>query len=251
MPDFDIDFCMQGRDRVIDYVAEKYGRDRVSQIITYGTMAAQGGSARCRPRAGMSYGYVDRIAKLIPFELGITLDKALQDEQELKRLYESEEEIRSLIDMARSWKGLTRNAGTHAGGVVIAPSRLTDFTPLFCEEGSHSVVTQFDKDDVRGSRAGEVRLPWPAYAHHHRLDRQGDQCAAPDCERGAARYHLAAHGRSRDLYSAQELPHQCGLSTRVARHEGSHPSPAARPLRRYRRAGRIVSPRSPAIGNGR
>ncbi len=156
MPDFDIDFCMQGRDRVIDYVAEKYGRDRVSQIITYGTMAAKAVVRDVGRVQGMSYGYVDRIAKLIPFELGITLDKALQDEQELKRLYESEEEIRSLIDMARSLEGLTRNAGTHAGGVVIAPSRLTDFTPLFCEEGSHSVVTQFDKDDVEA--AGLVKF---------------------------------------------------------------------------------------------
>ena len=156
MPDFDIDFCMQGRDRVIDYVAEKYGRDRVSQIITYGTMAAKAVVRDVGRVQGMSYGYVDRIAKLIPFELGITLDKALQDEQELKRLYDAEEEVRSLIDMARSLEGLTRNAGTHAGGVVIAPSMLTDFTPLFCEEGSHSVVTQFDKDDVEA--AGLVKF---------------------------------------------------------------------------------------------
>jgi DNA polymerase-3 subunit alpha len=156
MPDFDIDFCMQGRDRVIDYVAEKYGRERVSQIITYGTMAAKAVVRDVGRVQGMSYGYVDRIAKLIPFELGITLDKALQDEPELKRLYESEEEIRSLIDLARSLEGLTRNAGTHAGGVVIAPSRLTDFTPLFCEEGSQSVVTQFDKDDVEA--AGLVKF---------------------------------------------------------------------------------------------
>jgi DNA polymerase III subunit alpha len=156
MPDFDIDFCMQGRDRVIDYVADKYGRDRVSQIITYGTMAAKAVVRDVGRVQGMSYGYVDRIAKLIPFELGITLDKALQDEQELKRLYEAEEEIRSLIDLARSLEGLTRNAGTHAGGVVIAPSMLTDFTPLFCEEGSHSVVTQFDKDDVEA--AGLVKF---------------------------------------------------------------------------------------------
>ncbi len=156
MPDFDIDFCMEGRDRVIDYVAEKYGRDRVSQIITCGTMAAKAVVRDVGRVQGMSYGYVDRIAKLIPFELGITLDKALQDEPELRRLYESEEEVRNLIDLARSLEGLTRNAGTHAGGVVIAPSMLTDFTPLFCEEGSHSVVTQFDKDDVEA--AGLVKF---------------------------------------------------------------------------------------------
>jgi DNA polymerase-3 subunit alpha len=156
MPDFDIDFCMQGRDRVIGYVADKYGRERVSQIITYGTMAAKAVVRDVGRVLGMSYGYVDRIAKLIPFELGITLEKALADEPELKRLYQSEEEVRTLIDLARSLEGLTRNAGTHAGGVVIAPSVLTDFTPLYCEEGATTVVTQFDKDDVEA--AGLVKF---------------------------------------------------------------------------------------------
>jgi len=156
MPDFDIDFCMQGRDRVIGYVADKYGRDRVSQIITYGTMAAKAVVRDVGRVLGMSYGFVDRIAKLIPFELGITLEKALEQEPELKRLYRSEEDVRGLIDLARSLEGLTRNAGTHAGGVVIAPSVLTDFAPLYCEEGGASVVTQFDKDDVEA--AGLVKF---------------------------------------------------------------------------------------------
>jgi len=156
MPDFDVDFCMQGRDRVIEYVAHKYGRERVSQIITYGTMAAKAVVRDVGRVLGMSYGYVDRIAKLIPFELGITLEDALAKEPELKRLYEAEEEIRNLIDLARSLEGLTRNAGTHAGGVVIAPSVLTDFAPLYCEEGATSVVTQFDKDDVEA--AGLVKF---------------------------------------------------------------------------------------------
>src|SRR5437762_2550001 len=129
LPDFDIDFCMDGRDRVIDYVARKYGRERVSQIITYGTMAAKAVVRDVGRVLGMAYGYVDRIAKLIPFELGITLDAALEREPELKRLYQSEDEVRNLIDLARSLEGLTRNAGMHAGGVVIAPSALTDFTP--------------------------------------------------------------------------------------------------------------------------
>ncbi|HEU4623917.1 MAG TPA: DNA polymerase III subunit alpha [Steroidobacteraceae bacterium] len=156
MPDFDVDFCMEGRDRVIRYVAEKYGRERVSQIITYGTMAAKAVVRDVGRVLGMTYGYVDRIAKLIPFELGITLDDALTKEPELKRLYDSEEEVKYLIDMARSLEGLTRNAGMHAGGVVIAPSVLTDFAPLYCEEGSTSVVTQFDKDDVEA--AGLVKF---------------------------------------------------------------------------------------------
>jgi DNA polymerase-3 subunit alpha len=156
MPDFDVDFCMEGRDRVIEYVAQKYGRERVSQIITYGTMAAKAVVRDVGRVLGMSYGFVDRIAKLIPFELGITLEDALSKEPELKRLYDTEEEIKNLIDLARSLEGLTRNAGTHAGGVVIAPSVLTDFAPLYCEAGATSVVTQFDKDDVEA--AGLVKF---------------------------------------------------------------------------------------------
>jgi DNA polymerase III subunit alpha len=156
MPDFDIDFCMDGRDRVIDYVAHKYGRERVSQIITYGTMAAKAVVRDVGRVLGMTYGYVDRIAKLIPFELGITLDQALEREPELKRLYQAEEEVKNLIDLARSLEGLTRNAGMHAGGVVIAPSVLTDFTPLYCDSVGGAVVTQFDKDDVEA--AGLVKF---------------------------------------------------------------------------------------------
>src|SRR6185312_4661492 len=156
MPDFDVDFCMEGRDRVIDYVAGHYGRERVSQIITYGTMAAKAVVRDVGRVLGMTYGFVDKIAKLIPFELGITLDDALQKEPELKRLYDSEEEVHNLIDLARSLEGLTRNAGMHAGGVVIAPSVLTDFAPLYCDESGGSLVTQFDKDDVEA--AGLVKF---------------------------------------------------------------------------------------------
>jgi DNA polymerase-3 subunit alpha len=156
MPDFDVDFCMEGRDRVIEYVANKYGRERVSQIITYGTLAAKAVVRDVGRVLGHNYGYVDKIAKLIPFEIGITLDKALEQEEELKRLYEGDTEIHELIDLARSLEGLARNAGTHAGGVVIAPSVLTDFTPLYCEEGGATPVTQFDKDDVEA--AGLVKF---------------------------------------------------------------------------------------------
>jgi len=148
MPDFDIDFCMEGRDRVIDYVASRYGRDQVSQIITYGTMAAKAVVRDVGRVLGHAYGFVDRIAKLIPFELGITLEKALAQEPELKDLYQREEEVRALIDLARPLEGLVRNAGKHAGGVVIAPSALTDFVPLYCESSGAAPVTQFDKDDV-------------------------------------------------------------------------------------------------------
>jgi DNA polymerase III subunit alpha len=148
MPDFDIDFCMEKRDRVIDYVAQRYGREKVSQIITHGTMAAKAVVRDAGRVLGHPYGFVDRIAKLIPFEIGMTLDKALEQEEELRRLYEEDEEVSGLIDLARKLEGIARNAGKHAGGVVIAPSQLTDFSPLYCEPGGQGVVTHFDKDDV-------------------------------------------------------------------------------------------------------
>jgi DNA polymerase-3 subunit alpha len=156
MPDFDVDFCMDGRDRVIEYVADRYGRERVSQIITYGTMAAKAVVRDVARVFGLSYGFADSIAKLIPFELGITLKDALSKEEELRRRYQNEEETRSLLDMAMSLEGLVRNAGMHAGGVVIAPSVLTDFAPLYCDENGASLVTQFDKDDVEA--AGLVKF---------------------------------------------------------------------------------------------
>ncbi|HSC46908.1 MAG TPA: DNA polymerase III subunit alpha, partial [Gammaproteobacteria bacterium] len=148
MPDFDVDFCMEGRDRVIDYVSERYGHARVSQIITYGSMAARAVVRDVGRVLGHPYGYVDRIAKLIPMELGITLDKALEDEAELAKLYETDDEVRQLLDLAKRLEGLARNAGKHAGGVVISPTDLTDFTPLYCEPGGTHAVTQLDKDDV-------------------------------------------------------------------------------------------------------
>jgi len=148
MPDFDVDFCIEGRERVIEYVAQKYGRDKVSQIITYGTMAAKGVVRDVGRVLGMSYGHVDGVAKLIPFDLGMTLSKALEQEEELKERYNNEEEITALIDMALKLEGLARNVGKHAGGVVISPTDLTDFTPLYCEHGSEQIVSQYDKDDL-------------------------------------------------------------------------------------------------------
>ena len=148
MPDFDIDFCMDKRDLVIDYVARKYGRDKVSQIITYGSMAAKAVVRDVGRILNHPYGFVDRIAKLIPFEMKMTLTKAMEQEPDLKELYEQDEEVATLMDLALKLEGLTRNAGKHAGGVLISPSSLVDFTPLYCEEGGGSVVSQFDKDDV-------------------------------------------------------------------------------------------------------
>ncbi|MDA3870338.1 MAG: DNA polymerase III subunit alpha [Gammaproteobacteria bacterium] len=148
LPDFDIDFCMEGRDRVIDYVAEKYGRRSVSQIITYGSMAAKAVIRDVGRVLAQPYGFVDRIAKLVPFEVGMTLSRALEESDEFKAAYDNEEDVHDLITMALSLEGLSRNAGKHAGGVVISPTVLTDFTPLYREEGGQSIVTQFDKDDV-------------------------------------------------------------------------------------------------------
>ncbi len=148
MPDFDIDFCVEGRDRVIDYVAERYGRDQVSQIITYGTMAAKAVVRDCGRVLGYNYGFVDSIAKLIPAKPEMTLERAFEEEPELRARYESEEDAKAIIDLAKSLEGLARNAGKHAGGLVIAPSPLTDFTPLYTEPDGSSVLTQYDKNDV-------------------------------------------------------------------------------------------------------
>jgi len=150
--DFDIDFCMNGRDRVIDYVVRRYGSDeqqgeRVAQIITFGTMAAKAVVRDVGRVLGHPYGYVDQLAKLIPFELGMTLARALAEEP-LRSRYEEEDDVRTLMDLARKLEGLARNAGRHAGGVVIAPRALTDFTPLYCEQNSTALVTQLDKNDV-------------------------------------------------------------------------------------------------------
>ncbi len=149
MPDFDIDFCADRRDEVIEYVSRKYGSDKVSQIITYGTMAAKGVVRDVGRVLGHPYGFSDTISKLIPNELKMTLSKALKDSSELKSRYDSEESVSTLIDLSQDLEGLIRNVGTHAGGVVIAPSKISDFCPIYKgSEESDVVVSQFDKDDV-------------------------------------------------------------------------------------------------------
>ena len=149
MPDFDIDFCTDRRDEVIAYVASKYGSDKVSQIITYGTMAAKGVVRDVGRVLGHPYGFSDQISKMIPNELKITLEKALEDSSELKARYDSEESVSTLIDLSQDLEGLIRNVGTHAGGVVIAPSKISDFCPIYKgADESDVIVSQFDKDDV-------------------------------------------------------------------------------------------------------
>ncbi len=149
MPDFDVDFCMDQRDRVIQYVADKYGRDRVGQIITFGTMKARAVVRDVGRVLGLPYGFVDQLAKLVPGDLGMTLAKALEESEELRRRQAEEDDVRELLDIALRLEGLPRHASTHAGGVVISPEPLADRLPLFSDgsEGGGN-VTQLDKDDV-------------------------------------------------------------------------------------------------------
>ncbi|UAL45034.1 DNA polymerase III subunit alpha [Shewanella inventionis] len=156
MPDFDVDFCMDRRDEVIDHVAELYGREAVSQIITFGTMAAKAVVRDVGRVLGHPYGFVDRLTKMIPAEPGMTLAKAFEVEPALPEAYEADEDVKELIDMCRRLEGVTRNAGKHAGGVVIAPTRITDFAPLYCDAEGLNPVTQFDKNDVE--TAGLVKF---------------------------------------------------------------------------------------------
>jgi DNA polymerase-3 subunit alpha len=156
MPDFDIDFCQEGRDRVIDYVKQKYGAHAVSQIVTFGTMAAKAVIRDVGRVLDLGYNFVDQFAKLIPNELGITLKDALDKEPLIRQRIDGEEEVAELWALALKLEGLTRNVGMHAGGVLIAPGKLTDFCPLYAAAGADSVVSQFDKDDVE--KAGLVKF---------------------------------------------------------------------------------------------
>ena len=150
MPDFDIDFCQANRDRVIDYVKDKYGRDAVSQIVTFGTMAARAAIRDVGRVLDMSYMFCDGISKLIPNKPGqhITIDGAIKAEPVLAERLEKEDDVKTLLALAQKLEGMTRNVGMHAGGVLIAPGKLTDFCPLYQQPGSTSAVSQYDKDDV-------------------------------------------------------------------------------------------------------
>ena len=156
MPDFDVDFCMEKRDRVIDYVADTYGREAVSQIITFGTMAAKAVVRDVARVQGKAYGLADKLSKMIPFEGGMTLEKALEQEEPLRDFLRDDTQAQEIWDMAVQLEGITRNVGKHAGGVVIAPSKLTDFSPLYCDETGGGLVTQYDKSDVED--AGLVKF---------------------------------------------------------------------------------------------
>ncbi|KHJ52876.1 DNA polymerase III subunit alpha [Vreelandella venusta] len=156
MPDFDVDFCMEKRDRVIDYVADRYGRNAVSQIVTFGTMAAKAVVRDVARAQGKPYSLGDKLSKLIPFEVGMTLAKAIEQEPALKEFIDNDEEAEEIWEMALKLEGTTRGTGKHAGGVVIAPTKLTDFSPLLCDEDGAGLVVQFDKNDIED--AGLVKF---------------------------------------------------------------------------------------------
>ena len=148
MPDFDIDFCMEKRDKVIEYVTSKYGKDAVSQIVTFGTMAARGVVRDVTRALGKPYSLGDRISKMIPFEIGMTLEKAISRQPVLKQAIKDDDEVQEIMNLSFKLEGGIRNIGKHAGGVVIAPGSLADFSPIYFDSDSSSVLTQFDKDDV-------------------------------------------------------------------------------------------------------
>jgi DNA polymerase-3 subunit alpha len=155
MPDFDIDFCMRRRSEVIDYVKEKYGRENVSQIITFGTMAARGAIRDVGRALGIAYGEVDKIAKMIPEELGVNIDKAVNTNPQLKKIEESNEQIAQLLTVARRLEGITRHASTHAAGVVIAPEPLTELLPLY-RSSKDEITTQYAMNDL--ARIGLLKM---------------------------------------------------------------------------------------------
>ncbi|CAB3748771.1 DNA polymerase III subunit alpha [Paraburkholderia solisilvae] len=150
MPDFDIDFCQEGRDRVIQYVKGKYGADAVSQIATFGTMAAKAAVRDIGRVLDLGYTFTDGVAKLIPFKPGkhVTIADAMKEEPLLQERFDNEDEVHQLLELAQRVEGLTRNVGMHAGGVLIAPGKLTDFCPLYTQGDESGVVSQYDKDDV-------------------------------------------------------------------------------------------------------
>ena len=242
MPDLDIDFCQNGRDRVIDYVKKKYGAESVSQIATFGTMAAKAAVRDVGRVLDLPYLFCDGIAKLIPFQPGklVTLREARAAEPLLAEREQKEEEVRELLALAESLEGLTRNVGMHAGGVLIAPGKLTDFCPLYTQAGSDALVSQFDKDDVEA--VGLVKfdflglttltiLDW-TLRYVKRLDPASD-VAARD----------AAARRPRDLRHLQGGQYRRRVPVRIARDARADEAGAADPLRGHHRARRAVPAR--------
>jgi DNA polymerase III subunit alpha len=201
MPDFDIDFCQDRRERVIEYVRDRYGAESVAQIATFGTMAAKAVVRDVGRVLDLPYNFVDQLAKLVPFELGMTLQKAREIEPLLNQRAREEEDVRNLLELAERLEGLTRNVGMHAGGVLIAPGKITDFCPIYCADSGESVVSQYDKDDVE--KIGLVKFDFLGLRTLTILDR-----AVAD-----VRQHLATRGEaggqqtpSGQLFSLSGIP---------------------------------------------
>ena len=238
MPDFDIDFCQGNRDRVIEYVKEKYGRDAVSQIATFGTMAARAAVRDVGRVLDMSYTLCDGLSKLIPNKPGqhITIADALKQEPMLaEALDQREDEVRTLLDLAQKLEGMTRNIGMHAGGVLIAPGKLTDFTPLYQQPGSDSAVSQYDKDDVEA--AGLVKFDFLGLATltilelaqgFHRARAIADQerrLPSRDIALDDAAHGLSALCRRQDRSGVPvpEMPRHAGHAARRQAHAAGRP----------------------------
>ncbi|ARC54866.1 DNA polymerase III subunit alpha [Candidatus Riesia sp. GBBU] len=148
MPDIDIDFCMEKRDKVIEHVSNVYGRDSVSQIIAFGRMTARAVIRDVGRALNHPYSLVDKVAKLIPNVIGMTIDKAIQTKKKLKKMFNEDEEIQDLLNISKNIEGIIKNEVKHAGGVVISPTKITDYSPIYCDENGDNILTQFDKDDI-------------------------------------------------------------------------------------------------------
>ena len=229
MPDFDIDFCQDGRDRVIDYVKKKYGADSVSQIATFGTMAAKAAVRDVGRVLDLPYLFCDGIAKLIPFQPGkqVTLREARAMEPLLAEREQKEEEVRELLALAEALEGLTRNVGMHAGGVLIAPGKLTDFCPLYTQSGSDDDRFAVRHERCRGGRPRQVRLPRPHDAHDPRLDAALRE--APRCRERAQRSRRSRSTTRRPTTSSRRpTRRRCSSSNRAACAISSRNAPPTR-----------------------
>jgi DNA polymerase-3 subunit alpha len=255
MPDFDIDFCQGNRDRVIDYVKDKYGREAVSQIATFGTMAAKAALRDVGRVLGMGYGHVDSIAKLIPAPPGktVTLAKrarepdpgviyARKEAPELEQREAAEEEVAELLSLATRVEGIVRNIGMHAGGVLIAPGKITDFCPLYQQPGSDSAVSQYDKDDVEA--IGLVKFDFLGLATLTILELAKDFIRArrhPD-QKDFDFATRRSRWTTRRVYKLFRRPDRGRVPVRIARHAGHAARRQAQPAGRPDRAERAVPP---------
>ncbi len=238
MPDFDIDFCQDGRDQVIDYVRRKYGEDCVSQIVTFGTMAARAVVRDAGRVLDLGYNFCDQLAKLIPVQPGstITLADAREMEPLLAQREQKEDEVRELLALGGKLEGLTRNVGMHAGGVLIAPGKLTDFCPLYAAEGTAHVISQLDKDDVEA--VGLVKFDFLGLTTLTILDWAERYVRA--LGDGGVLPRARAAGRQGDLPAAVRGQHHRRVPAGIARHARPDQARAPRPLRGRHRAGGAV-----------